>query len=109
MASPIVIERKPDNRLAPVEGDRRKLKPNETVTFERAPRLASVELRITFTGPSPFSSAAGHSFPYNTTQTVTKAFNPANASQNIYEYKCHPAGEPPSAIGGGEIEIEPGG
>jgi len=108
MPPPIVIERKPDNRLAPIEGDRRKVKSGEDVTFERAANLAGVDLMITFTDRTPFSGPQAQSFPYNTTKTVDKAFNPGNPDQNVYVYKCHPAGSPPSDDNGGEMEIEPG-
>lgn len=108
MPPPIVIERKPDNRLAPVEGDRRKVKTGEEVKFERAANLAGVDLVITFPDRTPFSGPESQSFPYDRKKTVSKPFNPGNPDQNVYVYKCHPAGSKPTDDGGGEMEIEPG-
>lgn len=109
MADPIVIERKKDGRLAPVEGDRRPLKQNETVTFSRATGLDVQDLVITFQGQSPFSEDTGQSFSYGVPKTVSRAFNGKPGGQNVYVYKCHKNGQPPSGESGGEIEIIPGG
>ena len=105
----IVIERKPNGRLAPVGGDRRGVKLNEEVTITRSAELDALDLRITFTGRSPFrtSDDPEHSFSYNQTQKVVRAH--AAGGENIYKYKCHRNGQPPSDEDGGEIEIEPGG